>query len=125
MYEIILKLHPRKINSNKISQSIKKCINNSVSYIKKTNRPFALVVKKNTFSKYSTNSKNKSNLMKREDVLEYIVSQLSKDDIIVDNVDQPKIFYGICNGKGDFVRKLTVRQSKIIKNLKNKYKLKI
>ena len=30
---------------------LKKCINNSVSYIKKTNRPFALVVKKNTFSK--------------------------------------------------------------------------
>ena len=62
---------------------LKKCINNSVSYIKKTNRPFALVVKKNTFSKYSANRENKSNLMKREDVLEYIVSQLSKDDIIV------------------------------------------
>ena len=30
MYEIILKLHPRKINSTKISQSIKKCINNGV-----------------------------------------------------------------------------------------------
>ena len=65
------------------SSSLKKCINNSISYIKKTNRPLALVVKKNTFSKYSLSKNNKSNFMKREDVLEYIVSQLSKDDIIV------------------------------------------
>ena len=49
----------------------------------------------------------------------------SKNDIIVDDVNNPKAIYGVCNGKGDFFRKLDKKQSKIILGIKKKYNLKI
>jgi hypothetical protein len=49
----------------------------------------------------------------------------SKNDIIVDDVNNPKRIYGVCNGKGDFYRKLDKKQSQIISILKKKYNLKI
>ena len=49
----------------------------------------------------------------------------SKNSIIVDDVNNPKAIYGICNGKGDFFRKLDNKQSKIILGLKKKYNLKV
>ena len=49
----------------------------------------------------------------------------SKNDIIVDDVNNPKTIYGVCNGKGDFLRKLNKKQSQIISILKKKYNLKI
>ena len=48
-----------------------------------------------------------------------------KNDIIVDDVNNPKFIYGVCNGKGDFLRKLNKNQNRLILNLKKKYNLKV
>ena len=49
----------------------------------------------------------------------------SKNDIIVDDVNNPKFIYGVCNGKGDFLRKLNKNQNRLILNLKKKYNLQV
>ena len=49
----------------------------------------------------------------------------SKNDIIVDDVNNPKVVYGVCNGKGDFFRKLDKKQSRLILGMKKKYNLKV
>jgi len=38
-------------------------------------------------------------------------------DIIVDNIDDIKIVYGICDGKGDFIRKIPTKYKTIINKL--------
>ena len=49
----------------------------------------------------------------------------SKNDLIVDDVNNPKVIYGICNGKGDFLRKLNKKQSKLILKLKKKFNIQL
>ena len=44
-----------------------------------------------------------------------------KGDIVVDNVNDPKVIFGIANGEGDFVRKLGKEQASLLKRLKNKF----
>lgn len=53
-------------------------------YIKQTNKPIALVVKKDTFSKYDINLKiNNKNTLSREESLNIIMDNLEQDDFIV------------------------------------------
>tara|TARA_B100000989_G_scaffold296147_1_gene278741 strand:+ start:25715 stop:26761 length:1047 start_codon:yes stop_codon:yes gene_type:complete len=40
-------------------------------------------------------------------------------DVVVDDVDKPNIVYGICNGRGDFIRKVPKKYRKFI----NKFKI--
>ena len=49
----------------------------------------------------------------------------SKNDFIVDDVNNPKAIYGICDGKGDFIRKLTKKQIALITKLKKKYNIQL
>ena len=44
-------------------------------------------------------------------------------DIIVDNFDSPKIIYGMADGRGQFIEKLTSSQSKQIKYVSNYFKI--
>ena len=48
-----------------------------------------------------------------------------KDDIVVDDVKKPKSIYGICDGKGDFVRDLSYMQKKKLQKLKSKFQIKL
>jgi len=41
-----------------------------------------------------------------------------KGEIIVDNVWQPKAIYGIADGKGDFIRKLSDEETERLNKLK-------
>ena len=53
-------------------------------YIKQTNKPIALVVKKDTFSKYDINLKSDNkNTLSREESLSIIIDNLEQDDFIV------------------------------------------
>ena len=38
-------------------------------------------------------------------------------DLIVDDIDKPEIVYGVCNGKGDFLRKISKKHKNLIKEL--------
>ena len=42
---------------------------------------------------------------------------------MVDDIDKPNIIYGICNGKGDFLRKTPLKYKRIFKkhNFKQTY----
>ena len=42
-----------------------------------------------------------------------------KGDIVVDNIANPEVVFGIANGKGDFVRNLLANQSRRIKRLQS------
>ena len=44
-------------------------------------------------------------------------------DIIVDNINKPKIIYGICNGKGDFLRTIPRKYLKFFKKIKKNEKI--
>ena len=44
-------------------------------------------------------------------------------DIIVDNFDSPKIIYGMADGRGQLIEKLTSSQSKQIKYVSNYFKI--
>ncbi len=59
-------------------------LNNALAEIKKENTPHALVIKKNTFDKYSIKGSVENNFeLCREDAIKQIVNQLSGDEIIV------------------------------------------
>ena len=38
-------------------------------------------------------------------------------DVVVDDVDKPNIIYGVCDGKGDFLRKTPLKYKKIFKSI--------
>ena len=40
-----------------------------------------------------------------------------KGEVIVDNIQDPKIIYGISNGQGDFIRRLTDRHQQSIRKI--------
>lgn len=58
-------------------------INKAVEYMKNESRSFALVVKKNTFSKYSLKGESNPHTISRESALEAIMSKIDKDSVIV------------------------------------------
>ena len=51
--------------------------------IKKTQEPFFLIVKKNTFNKYKINKKIDSSLMIREEAIEIIIKNFKKNYKII------------------------------------------
>ncbi len=59
-------------------------LQNALTEIKKKNTPHALVIKKNTFDKYSIKGSDENKLeLCREDAIKQIVNQLNGDEIIV------------------------------------------
>lgn len=59
-------------------------VNNAISEIKKSNIPYAIVVRKGTFDKYSIKDTIKSNYsLSREEAIKLIVKQLEGSEIIV------------------------------------------
>lgn len=58
-------------------------LNTAFSYIKKNNKPYALVVQKDMFSKYKMTKANSEFQMKREEALEAIINTIEKDSFIV------------------------------------------
>ena len=40
-----------------------------------------------------------------------------ENEFVVDNITNPKLVYGIANGKGDFIRNLSPNQIKRLKNM--------
>ena len=99
-----VKDEPQHIKQGKIQLSLLECMNidysiidentidtkeivsNAVKISKNNNEPFALIVKKNTFSKYSKikeNSDENNSLMSREEALEILLENLSDNFIIV------------------------------------------
>lgn len=67
-------------DKNQSQDIIKKASN----YIKSNNTPYAIIVKKGTFSRYNFDRKINNELeLSREKAIKIIISQLEKDDIIV------------------------------------------
>lgn len=65
-------------------EKTKLIVEKSIKHIKKSNSPFAFVVRKNLFEPYELKNKVKTNFeMKREDAIKIIVNALNEDDIIV------------------------------------------
>lgn len=58
-------------------------IDNAYEYIKKEGKPFALVIKKDTFEVTSINKEESSNVLSREDAIIKIASKSDKQDIFV------------------------------------------
>ena len=53
-------------------------------YMKETNKPFAFIIRKGTFEKYSLKNKKDNNYtLKREEAIETVIKKLSEKDIIV------------------------------------------
>ena len=42
----------------------------------------------------------------------------SEGEVVVDNVNQPQYIYGLADGRGDFVRRLSAKQQKIVESVK-------
>ena len=62
----------------------KPLIQNAFKYMKETKAPFAFIIKKGTFEKYSLqNKKQNSSDFKREEAIETVINALSEKDIIV------------------------------------------
>lgn len=65
-------------------EEAKSLINNAFQYMKDTNCPYAFIIKKGTFEKYSLKNKKVSNYeLKREEAIETVIKELSEKDIIV------------------------------------------
>ncbi|MBR5304138.1 MAG: phosphonopyruvate decarboxylase [Candidatus Gastranaerophilales bacterium] len=65
-------------------QIAKPMIENAFKYMKETNAPFAFIVRKGTFEKYSLkNKKQNTSEFKREEAIETVIKNLSEKDIIV------------------------------------------
>ena len=67
-----------------LSEDYQKQIKYCYDYIKQTDKPIALVVKKDSFSKYNKEfDNNNTNLLSREDALNTIIDNLGQNDFIV------------------------------------------
>lgn len=65
-------------------EEAKSLINEAFQYMKDTNCPYAFIIKKGTFEKYSLKNKKVSNYdLKREDAIETVIKSLKETDIIV------------------------------------------
>ena len=58
-------------------------LNDCCSYMKKTGKPIALIVKKGSFSNYKIGKANEQFQLKREEALELIIENIEKDSFIV------------------------------------------
>lgn len=69
---------------NQEEEVAKKQINGAIQEIKQTNNPYAIVIRKGTFSKYSIKESISTSFnLYREDAIKIIVDQLNGDEIIV------------------------------------------
>lgn len=65
-------------------EEAKVLIQNAFQYMKETNCPYAFIIRKGTFEKYSLlNKKQSPYTLKREEAIETIISKLNKTDVIV------------------------------------------
>jgi len=80
-------LNAMKINHNILpddADKTKSILSRISIEVKETKKPFALIVKKNTFSKYSLSKKiNNDTRISREDAIKCIVDYLDEEDIVV------------------------------------------
>lgn len=66
------------------SEEAKICLDKAYSYMQENNSPYALIVRKDTFEKYSLQNKVKNDYpVSREETIKCIVDSLSPEDIIV------------------------------------------
>lgn len=69
---------------NKDFKNAKKQLKEAFSYMKETNKPYALLIEKETFEKYSLKQKKENNYtLKREEAIEEVIKHLNKKDIVV------------------------------------------
>lgn len=66
-----------------LSENYKKQLDECLRYIEKENKPVALVVKKDTFTKYKSLKETNNNKLTREEALKEIIDNLNKDEFIV------------------------------------------
>jgi phosphonopyruvate decarboxylase len=77
----ILEIQHEILNTD-TKESIKQ-IDRVIDIIEKTQKPFAIIVRKNTFSKYSFKKLNNTYSLNRESCLKIILKNLKGDDLIV------------------------------------------
>jgi phosphonopyruvate decarboxylase len=66
-----------------LTDNFKQEIDQAVQYMNKESKSFAIIVKKNMFSKFNLNDINNPFSITREDALESILSRIDKDSILV------------------------------------------
>ena len=66
-----------------LSEEYQKQIDYAVNYMKTYNKPYAIIVKKGTFTSFSIEPEKTNFELTREEALKSIISQLDEDDIIV------------------------------------------
>lgn len=66
-----------------LSDNYEKELNNAFEYLKKNEKPYALVVRKNLFSEYKLPLESNNYHLTREEALKTIIDSLSNEDIIV------------------------------------------
>ncbi len=66
-----------------LGEDFKKQVDEAYKYMTETKKPYALVVKKGTFTSYKLTKKNNDYPMSREEALKEIIKKLNKNDFIV------------------------------------------
>lgn len=66
-----------------LSDNYKEEITKAIEYMKKYNKPYAVVVQKNTFSSYEIDLEPTQYILSREEALKVIIGNLNDDDFIV------------------------------------------
>ena len=94
---------PYEVLSNDINEAQKQ-IDKAVDYMSTENAPFALLIRKNTFEKYSLKNK-KADIypMQREDAIKVIIDECKNDEIIVSTTGKTsrEVFEcRVANGQG-------------------------
>lgn len=70
-------------------ESAKTTVQKAFEYMRKTKKPYALIVKKGTFEKYSRNSEQKNDYeIVREEAISEVLKNLSDDDIVISTTGQ-------------------------------------
>lgn len=71
------------------TENVDKIIQNAIDYIKENNKPFALVIRKGTFDKYTLqNKKTDCSNLSREKAIEVVVNAVCGDSVIVSTTGQ-------------------------------------
>lgn len=71
------------------TENVDKIIQNAVDYIKENNKPFALVIRKGTFDKYTLqNKKTDCSNLSREKAIEIVANAVCGDSVIVSTTGQ-------------------------------------
>lgn len=71
------------IENEVLEDDFEKQIDKAINYMKEYNKPYALVIKKGSFSTYKISKETSPYTLSREDALKVIIDNLGQDDIIV------------------------------------------